>query len=253
MIMAEAIARREIVVPNAPALTIASKFGRYGPMEEKTVRTAEVSGDELTYLRQRREMLRSMTLEQALQVIEFHKDSNVFEALALARKQGKVIVPNDVHDRIFTETDNEYRAWTGTAVIYEAPGMPFGEKVVYRNLEFEVPQQFIGKTNCALVAEHPDFELIPLGDNNFRLKAAEGSISLLERFPKKSYEWYEPDKKFRIPIGNPIAVDQSSRFLWRTKGEYVGLVARVCNLIDGGRRGVGLGGRPSGGFGVALF
>jgi hypothetical protein len=241
---------------------MASKFGRYGPMEEKAVRKAEVTGDELSYLRQRREMLRSMTPEQALQVIEFHEGLNAFEALELAKKQGKVIVPNDVHDRIFTETDKVYRAWTGTAVIYEKPDAPFKDKVVYAwkhggmqyFVTFNVPQQFIGKTNCALVVEHPDFDLVSLGDNNFRLKADEGSLNLIEHFPKETHMWYAYDKKFRIPTGNPRNAEESRRRLWRTDGEHVGLVARVNDYNLGyGREDVGLNGWPSLGFGVAVF
>jgi hypothetical protein len=117
---------------------------------------------------------------------------------------------------------------------------------------FNIPEQFKGKQNCALVVEHPDFEFISLGNNRFELKAVEGSISLLEHFPKAPNEWYKYDKRFRIPIGNPRN-EETGRYVWRTKGEYVGLVAHVSYFGDVGRRGVGLGGRPSGGFGVALF
>ncbi|NYZ74128.1 hypothetical protein H0O00_03220 [Candidatus Micrarchaeota archaeon] len=251
---------REVVGSDAPVLAMAKGFGRYKPEEEKPVRKVEVSGDELSYLRRRREMLRSMTVEQILQVIEFHKDLNVFQALKLAKKQGKFIVPNYILDRILTETGKRHNAWTGTAVIYETPDKPFAEKVVYSwddaNVQyfvtFEVPQPFRGKTNCILVVEHPDFDIVSLGDNNFQLKAAEGSVSLLERFPKKRGDWYGYDKTFRIPVGRPKQTGDSSRRLWRVNYEYVGLVSLDCRDY-GGRRGVDLNYAPSLAFGVALF
>jgi len=246
---------------NAAVVAMAKGFGRYGPMEEKTVRTAEVTGDELSYLRQRREMLRSMTPEQALQVIEFHDGLNVFEAVALAKKQGKIIVPNDVHDRILTEIDKDYTAWTGTSVIYEKPDTSFKDKVVYswkhddvqHSVTFNVPKQFRRKKNCALVVEYPDFEFASLGDNRFELKVAEGYVSLLEHFPKASDKWYEYDERFRIPIGNPGDKGKSRRCLWRRDGGYVGLVARGGGGWDGVRRYAGLDGGPSGALGVAVF
>ncbi|NYZ73661.1 hypothetical protein H0O00_00805 [Candidatus Micrarchaeota archaeon] len=243
-----------------PALSMANRFGKYKPMEEKAVRKVEVVGDELSYLRQRREMLRSMTPEQVLQVIEFHENLNVFQALELAKKEKKLIVPNDVHDRILTETKVEYSAWVGTAVIYEAPDAPFKDRVVYawedNEVEyattFNIPQQFRGKTNCALVVEHPDFQFISLGDNKFQLKAAEGSVSLLEHFSNKSDEWYKYDKRFRIPTGTPKNKTDSTRWLWRQGNGYVGLVARGFGGYDV-RRGVALDYAPSGAFGVAVF
>jgi hypothetical protein len=241
-------------------------------MDEIPTRKAEVSGDELSYLRKRREMLRSMTPKQALQVIEFHDGLYMFQALDLARKEKKLIVPNDVHDRILTETKADYHAWTGTVVIYEAPDKPFKDKVVFfdfghdiiwgrfRNVQvsfsFDVPQQFRGKKNCALVVEHPDFELIPLGDNNFQLKAAEGRVSLLEHFPKQAGKWHNYDKKFRIPVDSQEQRDDSTRYLWRPGAGHVDLVARSCGYDvygDSRRRYVVFDVKPQGTYGVAVF
>ncbi|NYZ74490.1 hypothetical protein H0O00_05075 [Candidatus Micrarchaeota archaeon] len=259
--MAEALARQEIVVPKGPVLAMANRFSRYKSEEEKMVRKVEVQGDELSYLRQRREMLRSMTPEQVLQMSEFHKDLNVFEALAVAKKEEKIIIPQDVHDRIFTETDIEaiFSAWTGTAVIYEAPDTPFGDKVAYDwktdrgmqySVTFNVLQQFRGKTNCALVVEHPDFEFVDLGNNRFELKAAEGAASLLEHFPKKK-GWYRYDERFRIPVGNPKKDDGSTKHFWRKDTAHIGLVA--FDSGGSGRQVVYLYDGPSVGLGVAIF
>jgi hypothetical protein len=257
------VTRREVAVARVPATAtnMASKFGRYGPMEEKAVREADVIGDELSYLRQRREMLRSMRPEQALQVIEFHDGLHMFQALDLARKEKKLIVPNDVHDRILTGKGKRHSTWTGTAVIYESPDEPFAEKVVYSwndakvqySVAFEVPRPFRGKKNCVLVVEHPDFDLVSLGDNNFQLKAAEGGVSLLEHFPKKHGYWYGCDKTFRIPVGRPKQTGDSSKRLWRVNYEYVGLVALDSRDYYGDRRGLDLNYAPSVAFRVAMF
>ncbi|MDD5172001.1 MAG: hypothetical protein PHF60_03105 [Candidatus ainarchaeum sp.] len=247
-------------------LAMARGFRRYGPEEERAVRTIKVQGDELSYLRQRREMLRSMTPEQALQVIEFHNGLNVFQAFDLAKRTGKLIVPNDVIDRILTETDKRVVTLTGTAAIYEAPGMPFGDTVTYAwktgadvqySFTFDVPRQFRGRTDCTLVVEHPDFELVPVpsGNNSFELKAAEGSVSLLKRFPKGTRQWYECNERFGIPVGNPKKAGVSTRYFWRQNNGYISLVTRGYGYYGDYevRRGVGLDGAPSNGLGVALF
>jgi hypothetical protein len=204
-----------------------------------------------------------MTPEQAMQVIEFHKDLNFFEALALAKKQGKILVPNYVLDRILMETKAESTGWTGTCVIYEAPDKPFGEKVVFgwkdddevQNLvRFAVPEQFRGKTNCALIVEHPDFEIVEVGKGTFELKADEGTIALIEKFPKQSAKLYEFDERYLIPVGEPKRESKLRRRLIRNDAEYVGPVARDFGDYDyNGRQYVGLDERPSLGYGVAVF
>jgi hypothetical protein len=162
---------------------------------------------------------------------------------------------------------------TGTFVIYEAPDKPFGEKVAYSWEDYSpkmwwpiafkytfntsIPEKFRGKKNCALVVEHPDFDLVILGNNHFELKADENSFHLLENFPKKSAKWYNFDERFRIPVGSPKRKNDSMRRLLRRDVSYVGPVARDfrdfgdCNR-DLWRR-VYLDGRPSGGYGVAII
>jgi hypothetical protein len=237
-----------------------NKFGNYKPEEKQIVRPAEVIGDELEQLRRKREMLRSMTPEQAFSVIEFHERLDFFEALALAKREGKIIVPNDVHDRIQSEME-AYSAWTGTFVIYEAPDKPFGEKVVYGwedgkgvgySIRLAVPENFRGKRNCSLVVEHPDFDLVSLGNNLFELKA--DGLNLLENFPKEPAKWYKFDEGFRIPVGSQKRKNKSLRRLWRLDDSYLGPVARdFDDLYYDLRRDAYLYYRPSGGYGVALF
>jgi hypothetical protein len=120
-------------VEAAPKVSAHSRFGKYKPEEGQIVRTAEISGVELEQLRRKREFLRSITPEQALQVIEFHHENeklNLFEALALAKRDGKILVPNYVIDQILTETNAKTSTlWTGTFVIYTAPERAFREKI----------------------------------------------------------------------------------------------------------------------------
>jgi hypothetical protein len=103
-----------------------------------------------------------------------------------------------------------------------------------------------------LVVEHPDFDLVRLGNNSFELRTLEGSISLVENFPKKSKRWYEFDERFRIPVGSPKRKHDSMRRLWRDYS-CVGPVARYFVDYCNDRLGVGLDCRPSNGLGVAVF
>ncbi|NYZ73658.1 hypothetical protein H0O00_00790 [Candidatus Micrarchaeota archaeon] len=253
--MAEpALAIRNCAVGSA--LSMAKGFGRYKPEEEKAVRKVEVAGDELSYLRQRREMLRSMTPEQALQVIEFHKGLNVFQALELAKKQGKLIVPNDVHDRILTETDAKYTVWTGTMTVYEEQGTPFGKAVEYTDrktrirLVFPVPDEFIGVKNGLLVVEHPDFTLEADGNNRI-VRAV--NVSLVKDFPTED-GWHLTDPAHDIPFGRKTdSSNPDARLLWRARKKRVRLVTRGAGYGGCGGKVVDVHGSLSGAFGVALF
>ena len=223
-------------------------------------------------------MLRSMTPEQVKQVIEFHRDLNFFQAVELAKREGRLIVPNDIHDRILTETKDvkylrqNYPVWTGTLVIYEKPDRPFGEQAVFSwqhnevnySISFEVPEQFRGKRNCALVIEHPDFELIDFGDNRYELKAIdESNIHLVQNFAKQN-GWHLTDHG--IPVGVEVASSKDpeersslgdrdrrsrdARYFWRRlDGSYIGLWCRDLVGYDRGR-GVGAGARSSDVLGV---
>ena len=197
----------------------------------------------------------------------------IWTALAKAKEQGKIIVPNSVHDRMLVETNHwqkddikaGYAAWIGTAIIYEKPDTAFGDKVVCNwehdrvnySITFNIPEQFRGKANCALIAEHPDFELVSLGNNSYELKADEKSISLLENFPKETFNMggYHYDERFRIPVGEPLNVQQADntvRYLWRIAGSYIGLLARDYRGFDR-QRVVGAGGCPSYPLGVHVI
>ena len=245
------------------------QFGRYGPMESHEVRQADVTGQSLAdQVKRTRKMLREMDPETVKQVIELHRDLTFFEALDLAKREGKLIVPNDIHDRILTETNDReyfrenYPVWTGTLVIYEAPGKKLGKEVVFSweynkvkySISFKVPKQFRGLRNCALIVEYPDFELINLKDNKYELKLLEGAnILLLENFPKESFKWYKPDPETKIPIGEPVEKsEKDARYLCRREGAYLGSLARGDLFDYDSRRDVDLEDEPSVGLEVAL-
>ena len=232
-------------------------FKRFKPEVAQPVRQADVTAQSyVERARKAREMLRSMDPEKVKQVIEFHKKLNFFQALALAQREGRLIVPHDVHDRILTETTDEqyliqnYPVWTGTLAIYEAPDTPFGEQVVFQGLTFIVPAQLQGKTNCALIVEHPDFEIVTLGGSRYELRVSDESIHLLKNFPKKD-GWYIPHSERKIPQDELVAESKDARYLWRLGGSYLGPVVRVAGVDD--RQFVGVGYRSNGRFGVALM
>ena len=246
-----------------PTITRANdKFRRYGPIDKHEVRKADITGQSyFEQVKRARQMLREMTPGQALEVIEFHRDLTVFEALALAQKEGRLIIPNDIHDGILTKIDDRtfinqnYPVWTGTFVIYEAPDKKLGKNVIFSwkdnkveySISFEVPKKFRGKSNCALVVEHPDFDLIDLGNNKYELKITDEKVHQIQDFPK-SDGWYMPNAETGIPHGEAVKGSSDSRYLWRLEdSSYLGPVARVSYGRD-----VYLYYWPSNGLGVAL-
>ena|SRR3989338_4058951 len=226
------------------SLSVDSKlrgFGRYKDIESHEVRKQKAVGNRLEAVGRTREMLRGMTAEQLLQVIEFHDGLNFIQVLTLARREGKLIVPSYIHDTILNEIKDKealrqlYKnlMWTGTLVIYEEPYKKFGETLVFRSEEnkveyfvsFEVPKQFQGLANCALAIEHPDFELVDLGNNRYEIKLDAGvNINLIESFPVESDKWHIPHQETMIPQGEPIKESNDARHLLRRDGCYIGSV-----------------------------
>jgi hypothetical protein len=247
------------------ALAMANRFKRYNPENEQIVRKADVQCDELTHLRQKREMIRSVKPEDAAFMMEFHDDMSIFEALDLAKGEGRIIVPNDVHVAIAArgrKTASGYWAtWTGTFIAYEAPDVPLGDRILGGwmaligarvegfEIGFGVPVEFRGKTNCALVVEHPDFELVDLGGNRFEVRSLEGSVSLVEAFPAENNVYYECDARFGIPAGARSGVD-TSKYLARADGAHCGFVGYGPSDMGSG---ISVNQMPNHKYGVALF
>jgi len=193
-----------------------------------------------------------LDLEKVETLVTDENGVPAWEAIERANKEGKIIIPNCVHDRMLVETEHwekteikaGYSAWTGTGVIYESPDKPFGDRVVFGwkdkqlqySVSFSVPKQFQGKRDSVLVVEHPDFVFETTGRYQFRLKVRdENLIHLLENFPKEN-KFYHYDERFRIPIGKKLdgqQVNDSMKYLWRVESaSYVGLLARGYLGVD---------------------
>ena len=239
-------ARKESLPPGI--VMARSRFGKYEPEERVSTRRADVSGDELQRLRDLRKMIRDMKPEDVMNMITFYPKLTVFEALALANREGALIVPNVIHDRILNETRNldffrNYSVWTGTMIIYESPGKVFEETLVHvwnhndvqYSISFNIPDKFRGNEGCALVVEHPDFDLVHIGNNHYELKVAdENMIHLVDHFPSVSGEWWQCEELFGIPTGSSI-FDSDKRQLFRTSNSHISLLVRDGADCDLGR------------------
>ncbi len=268
-----------------PFTTYASKpaaFGRFQPEVHQPVRQADLRGTDLDKLRAKREMLKSMTAEQALQVIEWHNSWSLlrgftfFEAVELARRENKIIVPNLVHDKILRKIKDEdflrevysYYLRTGTVIIFEERHKPFLEQVVFtwkpyktdKHLIFDVPEQFRGLSNCALVVEHPDFDLVNLGNDRYELKVTDmNSIHLINDLPDFGDHWsHEYDRRFRVPCGKALYSNDyaSGMVLGRSFSSQIDCIRRsmkggVGNYV--GRKVANANFYNIDTFGVALF
>ena len=220
-------------------------------MEHHSVRSPKVSGDELDQLRQKLVFLRGLPPEKAREVIDFRAVRlDLFGAVELAKTTGKILVPHGVIDRILTARDISY-CRTGTMIIHEAPEEPFGEQISFESLYLKIPKQFKGKKDCALVVEYPDFDIVPLGTENYELVVDDLTrIHLLEDFPREG-DYYSVDENFRIPVGEPVQYTDNARKLFRFNESYLGLL--VGNDYFYGTQGVRLLIQPSDRFKVALF
>jgi len=229
---------RKDTIPSAVFMA-RSRFGRFKPEERVSTRRADVPGNKLQSLRDLRKMIETMNPEDVMNMITFYPKLNTFEALALANREGALIVPNSTYDRILTETNNpdlfkNYPVWTGTLILYEVPGKVFGETLVYvrvhdnvqYSISFNVPDEFRGQRNCALVVQHPDFDLLPTGPNSYRLNVTDvNMIHLIEKFPSTSGKLYLYEEQFRIPVQSASS-SNDRRLLWRMSDCYIGLVVR---------------------------
>ena len=250
-------------IPSA-VLMARRRFGNFKTEPRVPIRRADVPGNKLQSLRDLREMIRDMEPEDVMNMITFYRNVTVFEALTLANREGALIVPNSTYDRILTETNNPVflnnpPVWTGTLVIYEAPGRVFGETLVYAwehtvqySISFNVPDEFRGQRNCALIVQHPDFDLLPTGPNSYRLNVTDvNMIHLIEKFPSTGGK-YPHEEQFRIPVQSASS-SNDQRWFWRVVGScYIGLVVRFDDVVYY-RRYVDAVDRASGEHGVAVI
>jgi len=169
-------------------------------------------------------------------------------ALAVIEKRGLRLPSNLELDKRLASDEwrkekEMYPCWSGTLIAYKARGKPLGAAIEFEGLKVKVPRKWQAKKNVALVCDHPRFSF---KDNEFSSKNF-----LLIPFPEKS-GWFLPDAAFGIPNGEPDSSRNSkARYLWRSSGDYVGLLVRGYVLFFGDdRRNVGAGGGPRLRFGV---
>ena len=218
-------------------------FGPHEPEVEEKVGQLAFTRDELDHLRRKRDLLRELTekipparSKEILDKVKIHPVKlTLVEALALARREGKILVPHDVIDRIATETQSDREhICSGTLVIFNAPGKPFGESIRKNNILFTVPKKFRDKTNCALVVEDPDFDIVQLGNRKYELRVEDNTrIHLIKDFPGKD-GWYRFDERFRIPLGVATASEAAEgRYLnGRMTDDFVSPLARSTDCDD---------------------
>ncbi|MBI5051337.1 hypothetical protein HZC08_01120, partial [Candidatus Micrarchaeota archaeon] len=225
--------RRRTVQTPVSVTSASGRFGKYKPEPHIEVREAVVTSDKLGKLRTLREALKTVDPETAFSQLKFHPNLNLIQALLLAQENGWLIASSSVHDRILNRTDANYKVQTGTLVVYEAPGKPFGKKVtvsrthnsISYSITFEVPEHLRGKKDRAIALEHPDFILVKTGEQSYEIKLAEGAeVHLVENFPSKN-GWYVQDK-LGIPHGQEVKESEEVRSLWRVNTSYVGLLVR---------------------------
>lgn len=157
-------------------------------------------------------------------------------ALASNRRMAKALIETDE----WTSIREAFQCWTGTMAGYSKPRAKLGEFIEYshpytgQKYVFPVPEQFRGEKDAVLIAEHPDYVLVPDGKI---LVVSASKVDLISQFPKYT-GWYGVDKEHNIPCGEGL--DPKSPFsssiighLWRAENR-VGLVSR-----DGiGQKGV---------------
>ncbi len=170
-------------------------------------------------------------------------------AIAAANKGGVRILSNgEFEKRILSgalSLEKEiYPAWTGTLVAFKGKGEPFGRAVIYKSLGasyvFEVPEEYRGESNAALVVNHGFLNIekdlltprIPLiiprreGNTVTYEITDKGRIQLFRGFPQGD-GYYKINNPFGIPCEAADSKDGPGiRYFYRIKGEYAGLLVR---------------------------
>ncbi len=196
-------------------------------------------------------------MEQEISISKKYTEGvSFYDALKLA--EGKRLISNAQADRILQDKDirdkfsDLFPCWTGTVVIYEEAGKPFGEYVKNDYFVFDVPKQFQGLKDVCLVAEHPHYK-IEEGKYGLRfLRVADEANIRQQEFPKE-YGWYLPDEVTGIPRSDKKdSSDSKARKLWRSVGAWIGPLVRYYYNFYGRRLVYAVGG-PDDRLGVGLW
>lgn len=181
---------------------------------------------------------------------------NLVEAMRLVNESGKRMLSNKETDAILQD-DGERKKYsdlfpcrTGTLLISIAAGQPFKEFVKFSGVVFDVPKQFQGLTDKALIIEHPDWGIeekeyslnIPYEEKITRkitkIIASESKIEAID-YPKED-GYYLTEESHGVPNGTPSESSEAkARYLIRRDGEdYIGPLVRLDYRFGDYRRDI---------------
>jgi len=173
-------------------------------------------------------MTRTFTKTQTPQKIVLIETDITGHRVLEMLSEGRKIADNKSTDAELQSSEwknhcDSYPRWTSTIVINEVPDKAFGEKVEYHSIVFEVPREYQGMKNTALVLDSSTINLTKQGRNGL----LSGKILRAQEYPKEE-GWYLPDEVTGIPTSasESSSSDPEARYLWRTSEARVGPVAR---------------------------
>jgi len=169
------------------------------------------------------------------------KEFSVTEALAEAKKQGKLLASLKDADTYVMKNGGYY--WTGTLIAYAEPGEKLGAEINYTDgnkvsYSLLIPSKFQNLTGeTALILpygndpQNPNYEFIQGAINFWTVKINAPNL-IVPTLIKRSNDWYETDANM-FPNGKSSdGTGVNDRYFWQVgNGSYLGLLGRI---EDGG-------------------
>lgn len=119
--------------------------------------------------------------------------------------------------------DSTIGIWTSTIVINEGVDKPFKDVVEYKGVTFNVPEEYQGLKNKALVLDSKTVSVEEVDENLI----VTGCVLKCIDYPNKD-GWYETDKDTEIPVDKKSSCkNPGARYLFRSDG------ARIAPAIRG--------------------
>jgi hypothetical protein len=185
--------------------------------------------------------------------ITYSKEKNLTlsRAISTAHRSGLKMASNRRVDSDLKSGKNTGVFRTGTFVIYESLDRPFGEKIEYEGITYEVPQKYQGQRNKMLVFEHEDGVQMDAKGTLVGDKVKDVDC------PSEN-GWYKLDPETGMPNGKEPSSedDRDARYWYGRRSKYGGIFAAVRGSGDStylvyGWRTIDVVHRPDYGFGVA--
>ncbi len=184
-----------------------------------------------------------------IEILRTYQEGVTFaEAMKLC--EGKRMLSNLEADAILQDDAQRKKfgpmlpCWTSLFLVYEAPGVPFGEYVKdsATGWIFDVPKKFQGLKDHKIMLELPDFTIEKGAYGMTFVRSSKLYEPSAMQFPQCN-GWYLVDG-FGIPTGKEVSSsDKDARYLYRRDGATVRPVSR-WSVFYGVRRYVVCGGRP---------